>query len=506
MSLDNYGITDNGFTRPTLSDIVEDVKSQFRETFGSKLLTTDDSVAGQIATIIAEREDMLWKLMEATYASQTLSGAEGIYLNDVLGKYGIFRRDAQTSSGTIYIETDSTCPNNTIISKTTQYSGNNGKTYRSSDDIRVSQSVGGMSISKEQVNSGFHKFVMDNPYSGQTAIFEYNVTLLSDGVTVNEESIPLMFDSLIGFIESNSNGIYSGYCWRDSNDSLLIGFDSSYNFIGLPKNTEMYFLNPIGNRYTAIPVEADEAGETRLGVDGITSILPQPIGYVDIHNPSPFYSGADVESDGAYRLRHSLTKSKTGKGTTSNLINTLSILDGVEDVIVFENPTPDENFNYAEPFSAMFVVLGGNAPDIVSTLYNNKPVNVHFKGSYTESVPTLDGKYETVGFTPAVERQLTVKIRYKTRNNLPISTSEKNDIIDAVESSIRSFTIGDTIYVPQVVSAALSAVSSSRVKEMSAQIKRASSGDETFVDTSFQLDYYESAYVTGADIILIQEL
>lgn len=506
MSLDNYGITDNGFTRPTLSDIVDDVKEQFKTTFGTKLLTTDDSVAGQLATIIAEREDMLWKLTEAVYAAQTLAGAEGVYLNDVLGKYGIFRREAQPSSGVVYVETDASCANTTIIPSTTQYSGNNGKVYLASSDTRASERVGGMHVPKDSVSSGFHRFIMSNPYSGKTAIFEYNVSVLPDGVTVDEQSVLLMFNSLVGFVESNSNGIYSGYCWIDNNDNLLIGFDSSFEFVGLPQSTEMYFLTPIGNRYTAISVEATEAGEARLGVNGITSMLPQPTGYVDVHNPSPFYSGSDVESDGAYRLRHSLTKSKTGKGTTSNMITTLSALDGVEDVVVFENPTSDENFNYADPFSAMFVVLGGSASEIVKTLYDNKPVNVHLKGSYTESVPTLDGKYEDVGFTIAVERELTVKIRYKTRNNLPLSSSEKNDIIAAVNSSIQSFTIGDTIYVPQVVSAALSAVSSSRVKELSAQIKRATEGDELYTSTSFQLAYNESAYTDDSDIILVQEL
>lgn len=503
MALTNFGLTPYGFSRPTLLEIVEDVKSDFQTKFGAALLTTDDSVAGQLAAIMGEREDALWRILEAVYASHTLTGAEGVYLNDVLAKNGLFRRDAQAGSGMIYVITDKTCPNMEYILKGTQYKGKNGKTYMASKDIFISSALGGFEITAPDVVPGLVQFFMDDPITGKTSKFEFIVQALPDAPTADPSSVALLFQSLRGFLSTMGGGLYSGSVIA-SDTYVKFGFDTTGVFKGVPIATAGYFTTPLGKKYTEINVVCTETGYNILGVNGVTSMTPQPAGYVGVVNPLAFYSGSEVETDAEYRLRHSITPSVTGSGTPRYMVEALSRIEGVEDVRLYENPTPSDAFSPAAPFTAMFVVLGGDAMTIVNTLYGTKPVNVNLSGSFTQQVTTADGRYDDIKYTPAREAGITVAVSYSTKNNVPLNNTEKESIIGAIQASIRSAQIGDTLYVSQLISAALGSVSITRIKTLTLQIKKSEQADTYYTPTSLALDYDQSAYTISENIIFQQ--
>ncbi len=78
------GLNDYGYEYPALSDIIEETKKSFKDTFGQNFNTETNSVADKMITLLSEREYQLWLLGGMIYSAQTIQGAEGIYLDNLL--------------------------------------------------------------------------------------------------------------------------------------------------------------------------------------------------------------------------------------------------------------------------------------------------------------------------------------------------------------------------------------------------------------------------------------
>ena len=94
----DYGLTDAGFIRPTYDDLLNGYINSFQTSFGTDVVTTEDSVVGMLVRILAYTDYTLWEATEGVYNSQTLDGAEGNYLDDLMSQRGIFRKSATAGS------------------------------------------------------------------------------------------------------------------------------------------------------------------------------------------------------------------------------------------------------------------------------------------------------------------------------------------------------------------------------------------------------------------------
>lgn len=82
----DYGLTDAGFVIPTFDDILNNYMTALKNTFGADTATSEDTVFGQLFRIIAYTDYTLWEGMQGVYNTQTLDGAEGIYLDEIFSK------------------------------------------------------------------------------------------------------------------------------------------------------------------------------------------------------------------------------------------------------------------------------------------------------------------------------------------------------------------------------------------------------------------------------------
>ena len=81
--MDEYGLTDAGFVIPTFDDVLNNYMTALKNTFGADAATSEDTVFGQLFRIIAYTDYTLWEGMQGVYNTQTLDGAEGIYLDEI---------------------------------------------------------------------------------------------------------------------------------------------------------------------------------------------------------------------------------------------------------------------------------------------------------------------------------------------------------------------------------------------------------------------------------------
>ncbi len=91
------GLTADGFERKTLEEILQEIVDDQRATMGAAVVTTPDSVLGQLNGIFAAKVAELWEVAEAIYSSQFVDSASGSALDRLGLLTGAYRLEATQS-------------------------------------------------------------------------------------------------------------------------------------------------------------------------------------------------------------------------------------------------------------------------------------------------------------------------------------------------------------------------------------------------------------------------
>lgn len=87
-------LDDNGFTRPSQSELVSNLTAKWLELFGSDSDTSEHSVAGVFIRLLAYFLNLLYQLAEVVYNSQFITTATGVSLERLASNYGLYRNPA----------------------------------------------------------------------------------------------------------------------------------------------------------------------------------------------------------------------------------------------------------------------------------------------------------------------------------------------------------------------------------------------------------------------------
>lgn len=96
-----YGLTATGFVPKPLAIVREEINDALRADFGASLDTSDNATLGQFVAIFAEREALLWELVEAVVASQDPDAAADTLLDALAVLTGTTRLAADESVVTL---------------------------------------------------------------------------------------------------------------------------------------------------------------------------------------------------------------------------------------------------------------------------------------------------------------------------------------------------------------------------------------------------------------------
>lgn len=109
------GLTNKGFKRKQYAEIVEDMRTRSRDTFGEDINLKDTSFLGMLINVVAWFVGVLWQLAEKVYYSRFVSTAEGISLDRAAINGGVPRRGAEFATGTCVFTGTGTIPQGTLI-------------------------------------------------------------------------------------------------------------------------------------------------------------------------------------------------------------------------------------------------------------------------------------------------------------------------------------------------------------------------------------------------------
>ena len=492
----NYGLTDAGFIRPTYDDLLNSYIGSFQSSFGTDVATTEDSVIGMLVRILAYTDYTLWEATEGVYNSQTLDGAEGNYLDDLMSQRGIFRKSASAGSGYACVNTTSKASWGYTLGTTTYFTADNGLFYYVSAESTLQSRVAAYSVTKTQATATGTSitYYMQNIDSGAT-----------NSVTLNTSSSTFLTD-LQTFIQGNIATADSSLV-TVSGSTLYMGFTSgSYtNPVGLTTATKFYASVNVGTKWSLIPVECSTDGYYPLGAGSITGISSAFTGYQSATNLTNFSSGTDVETDAELRSRFNDELDEATAATRPAIIKALLDTDGVTKVRIYDNATSTDTTE-AEAFTFNTVVNGGEASTIASVIYQTKPINTRTNGTTSETVDTEDGDTEIIKFTYATSSAYSLMLTYATATGKELTTTEQANIVSALDDLEAYFEIGSGVSNDQIKGVVYSALSFGRLTSLKVYVKLKSEDDSSYSTSditpaynalaSFDLDNISYDYAT----------
>lgn len=493
--MSDFGLKEFGLQIPSYEDWRDLYFDSAKQTFGTDLNVGTSSIAGQLLALFAYQDMVIWEGLQGVYDSQTYDGAEGIYLDEILSRRGVFRKSAAAGTGYAFVQTTSAASWTYQVSTATYISATNGQNYQVTTATSLRDRIAAFKMTKAELQSLIPPviFTISNVQSGVDKTLTVNTssaTALTDLATFISQNIAPTETSKV-FV--NGNTLYVGFLANDLTTP-----------VGL-NNTVRFFANSnVGTKWSLLPVKGTVTGVYPVYSGEVNSITPTPSsGFVSVGNFTEFYEGQEVETDAEYRVRFNDTVDEANAATRPAIYKAISDIDGVERVRIYDNPTSRDTPE-APAFTFNTVVLGGTTEAIATTLYNKKPINTLTSGTTSYTITLPDGGNEVIRYTPAGEQSYTLKISYRTVDDRPLTDEEMKQIINNLVVLTASFNIGTKVFNVQLQGVVFSSVTYGRLSYLKVETKPTGSDDSQYSTADISSSFADIPSINAEDITFEQ--
>ena len=441
-----FGLTDAGFEIKRLGDIKLEIEEKLQATLGSSINLLPESVFGQLVAIFAERESLIWEGMDDVYNSAYPDTALGASLDNVVALTGIVRQPAQPSiqknlrlfgtSGTIV-------PLGTVVSVL----GN--PTARFLTDIQVTLVTGVDEVQLITFSLVPTAGTWRLNWNGQDTS---NLAFNANAAAVQAALQLLPFGGGILVTGNYSIGFTITFAGISGKQSWpTISMDSNTLVNGVTPVVMTIGTTTQGENQGTTDATAESDGPTQA-IAGLLTVIETPVtGLTSVLNVTDAEVGRFVETDLELRSRRGETLQVAGKATVDAIRAALLNMEGVTDVIIFENDSLVE-LNGIPPKSYETVVNGADDADIAQKLWDTKPAGIRTFGDITENATDSLGFLHPMQFSRPTLVPIYVELDLTVDSTFPL-----NGIAAAKEAIVTrgsAFGIGGTVIVyPRLISA-----------------------------------------------------
>lgn len=491
-----YGLTSYGLEIPNYQEWYAEYISAAKNIFGNDVNLTDSSIIQKYLSIPAYQDIKIWQAIQACYSSQTLDGAEGIYLDEIFSRRGVFRKGATASSGYVQIISDRTADYTLNIDTSYSFTDSNGNVFEPTETQTLADNIFALKISKASAVT----------IGASVTVYIKNVDSgIINSQTFSTSSVSLLTD-MKTFFDANISASDATPHSSISEDVLYVGYNAANyeNPVGLDSPTKIYTVPSLGTKHSGINVKCVETGYKEIAASAIQTMSPTlTVGYVGITNLFKMETGSNVESDAEYRDRFNTEVDEALAATRPAIVKAVSDLSGVTKVKIYDNPNTTAT---AETPALTFhtIVIGGTTENIANTIYQKKPINTKTHGTTSYTVTTEDASTETIRFSYGTKVPYNVKIEYITQNGLALSSTEQTLIANAISDLSASFTIGGTTFNAQLQAAIFGVVGYSRLLSLTVYTKPVSSLDSAYSSGNVTITYDSLMTIQSSDIVYSQ--
>lgn len=394
------GLSREGLEIKTQDEVLNDNRIRAANLFadqvpaGDVVDVSDNSTLGRLIGVVSPAEASMWEAIQQVYNSFNPATAVGISLDNIIALSGISRLVAQPTRAQVILEGTT---NITISSPL-------GKAY-SSTTQRVFSILNPVLLSPLKASGiGIVPATVANNTDYQ---FRYSV----DGV--NYITTTYRSDAT-----ANSAEILAGL--KTQIDLILGGVFTTYYQDGrlFITRTDPF---QIADFAVSINLRIEKVRKLGIAVDDIVGAYPQqamsidtisvPIsGWDSIINPISATTGRLVETDEELRERFRNSKFYQSQNILEALLDALRNVDGVTDVVIYENDTDAVDVNGVPAHSFLPIILGGLPSDIGDTIWQNKPTGIPSVGDTTVQIADSQGFLHNISFKRPTEIPIYITV------------------------------------------------------------------------------------------------
>lgn len=420
-----FGITDAGFVIKDLQTIRSEHEVEFKNTYGSDLDVSEESVTGQLIGILSKREANLWEFAQAVYNFFSPDNASGISLDHVCAMVGIVRLPATTSDVTVALY------------------GNIGTNIPVGHLVRQEETSEEFALDTA-VTIGLSS-VVDIDFSVSTVLDNqlYTVTINGTGYDYTSDGTATAIEIIAGLKVSVDAGS-EPVIFTDNLDGSARIFSANgltAFSIAVDSNLQVDVQASPGS-YQAV-----NTGEITVPANTVNEIVTPIAGLNSVNNLGAGFAGRTIETDEELRIRR--RESLTGIGAaTDEAIRTalLQEVDEVTNAIVISNRTDFTDGDGRPPHSFESVVSGGDEQDIADKIWEKMPSGIETFGSITKTVVDSTGTNQTIKFSRPTNVYIWVEVDYtlNSEETFP-ATGETGIKENIVAYGTDEFNIGDDV-------------------------------------------------------------
>lgn len=486
------GVTQYGFERKTLQQILSSMKSNVKTKLGSTWNVETGTIEDQFISVFAEECDEVWQGIEGVVASNTVNGAEGIYLDDVYARQGVYRQDKTKGGGQAIIQSNlATLSLGTTVSIGATITASNSINYSTLESVTLDNYSSCYKLSASQITIGT---------SYTFSIYNSNAPTASTFIrtAVTDADKDQFLQAFVGFVNEVIIDAPAKAYYDASTRTAYVGYTASSNLPNPFPNKRLYVsVSPkIGTIGHGVAIEANVSGYYPLSAKGLIALSPTYTGYDSVVNYVDLSSGSEVQTDAEFRLSALNIKESSIAGTPDALKAEILRIEGVSACEVFENPTKDYIYDTSsnlvcEPYSYNVVVLGGNDVDVATAIYKKGYGNTKRYGTYSTTISNSLGQSVLVEYTRGSYFDVGMEVGYTTKDNTPLTEQEKNTITENLVNVTLGLSIGDYVVPKQYEAAVYQSVSFGRLRDVVVKIKDLTLPSPSFTVNTLLADHDE---------------
>lgn len=481
------GLSDTGFSIKRLNDIITELKVNAEAQFSSLVKpgdivnTSDTSVLGRwINTVAAPMAD-LWEAAQGVYTAFDIQQASGQALENLTLLGGVSRNSATPSTVTmaLYGDYGTTIPADSFIR-----SVSTGYIFATDNEVVLNESACiGVRIAPSSVaNSTAYSFTYQ--INGINSV-PVTATITSDSSATESEIV----NAIITEVNTNHNTYLTALL--SDGEALITIVNQNYQCT-FDVNTDW----DISKVVKGVGATCTETGIISQDPNTIQSIQSPVLGWDTATNPYAAVEGTETETDNDLRNRYTLAKFQDSLNTYESIYAAVLKLDGVEQVIIYENETDVALISPPLPAHSFYpIVLGGNTNEIAQAIWDNKPVGILSYGTVDVDIVDSQGVAHTVSFDRPTDVDIYIEVQVTALDNYPADGDQQ--IKDALVAHINSFGIGEDVIYSRLYTP-INSVVGHYVDSLTVDIV-----DPPVGTVNVPIDYFERAVITEANITVV---
>jgi uncharacterized phage protein gp47/JayE len=379
------GVENTGFVLKRLPEILLELRQQGVNLFqdlikpGEVVDTSDSSALGRLIALVSPSDADLWEAAQEVYAAFDPNAATGIALDNLVDYAGITRIEQTFTTTSLLLAGDI---NTFITAGSVVGSDITGDNFTTVSGVGLTPDfASGITISVLTVaNSTAYSFT----YAGNTSTQTVSITSSASATVAN----------ILSALQAQIASAHPTLSASVVGETLIVNRVDLFQRVTftVSPNLGVTKVRKIGEAV------AEDAGPLPQQANTITKIVTPILGWDSVTNPIAATEGQLRETDEELRLRFRNSKFERATNTLDAMYSALQGVEGVEQVIIYENDTNVTDGNGVPAKSFLPIIVGGLSLDIANAIWDNKPVGILSFGNTTVNIDDIQGFPHAVSF------------------------------------------------------------------------------------------------------------